>query len=155
MQTQAQTALMAPGGDVTAVRQLFADLLERRENLQEIADLMAGCDVRYDMGERSPEPATGWFAPPVRLGTGGRLADLLHDGRPALVDFEPDQTLRRAVEPWSDRVAYRAAPAPEPPAVALLIRPDGYVAWTRPPAGGPAVTDDLEQALCRWFGGGA
>ena len=155
MQTQAQTALMAPGGDVTALRQLFADLLERRENLQEIADLMAGCDVRYDMGERSPEPATGWFAPPVRLGTGGRLADLLHDGRPALVDFGPDQTLRRAVEPWSDRVAYRAPPAPEPPAAALLIRPDGYVAWTRPPAGCHAVTDDLEQALCRWFGAGA
>lgn len=64
MQTQAQTALMAPGNNVTALRDLFTELLGRRENVQLVADLMAGSDVRYDMGEEKPAPPTGRFVPP-------------------------------------------------------------------------------------------
>ncbi len=64
MHTQAATALMAPGGDVIALRQLFAELLERPENMHMVAALMAGADVRYDMGEENPAAPTGWFVPP-------------------------------------------------------------------------------------------
>ncbi|HEY4455934.1 MAG TPA: FAD-dependent monooxygenase [Pseudonocardiaceae bacterium] len=148
MQTQSQTALMAPGSDVTALRELFGEMLTRQETVRQIADLMAGSDVRYDMGEPDPADATGWFAPNVDLvtedGQQRRLAELCRDGRTLLLDLAGD--LADAVEPWSDRVVRVAAYADNPPADALLIRPDGYVAWagTEP--------DGLQAALRRWLG---
>lgn len=153
MQTQSQTALMAPGSSVTALRDLFGELLERKENLQAVADLMAGADVRYDMGDPGAPRPTGWFVPDIRLADGGpdaRLAELLRDGRPTLVDLAGDERLRRAVEPWTDRVAYVKATAVDAPAPALLIRPDGYVAWS-----GGASGEGLTAALRRWFGAAA
>ncbi len=154
MQTQAQTALMAPGGSVTALRELFTELLSRRENVRLIADLMAGTDVRYDMGEAEPGDATGWFAPSLDLKTGDgrvvRLAELRRDARPLLVDLSDGAALAEAVSPWSDRVARVAAQAATPSATApvpsLLIRPDGYVAWSGDDP------DGLRAALGRWFG---
>ncbi|MEU8384215.1 FAD-dependent monooxygenase, partial [Streptosporangium sp. NPDC048865] len=49
MHTQAQSALLAPGGEVTALRALFSELLEHDENRRRVAELMAGSDIRYDM----------------------------------------------------------------------------------------------------------
>ncbi|WP_051735849.1 FAD-dependent monooxygenase [Amycolatopsis rifamycinica] len=150
LQSQAQTALMAPGSAVTALRELFAAMLANRENVRLIAALLAGADVRYDMGEPDPVAPTGWFAPNLDLvtesGRPHRLAELCRDARPLLLDLSGDAGLAAAVAPWSDRVARVAARAATPPAPALLIRPDGYVAW----AG--ADTDGLRAALGRWFG---
>ncbi|HWO60607.1 MAG TPA: FAD-dependent monooxygenase [Umezawaea sp.] len=149
-QSQAQTALMAPGSAVTALRELFATMLSRRENVRLIADLLAGADVRYDMGEPDPAAPTGWFAPGLDLvtesGRPRRLAELCRDARPLLLDLSGRADLAEAVAPWSDRVARVAARTAAPPAPALLIRPDGYVAW----AG--AGAEDLRAALGRWFG---
>ncbi|MFC8800362.1 FAD-dependent monooxygenase [Promicromonospora sp. NPDC057138] len=150
MQTQAQTALMAPGSDVTALRQLFAELLTRRDNVQQVADLLAGADVRYDMGEERPAASTGWFAPDLALttedGRAQRLAELLRDARPLLLDTTGDTSLAAAAAPWADRVVRVSAQVESAPAPALLVRPDGYVAW----AG--ADPDGLRTALHRWFG---
>lgn len=150
MHTRAGTALLAPGGDVTALRQLFAELLDWTENTRKVASLVAGADVRYDMGEEHPAAPTGWFAPPLDLTTGdGRarpLAELLRDARPLLLDLTGGSDLAATVEPWRDRVRRVTATADEAPAPALLIRPDGYTAW--------AGTDPegLRAALTRWFG---
>lgn len=151
MQTQAQTALMAPGNNVTALRDLFTELLGRRENVQLVADLMAGSDVRYDMGEEKPAPPTGWFVPPLDLttedGRQRRLADLTHDARPLLLlDATDDTELAAAAAPWADRVRRIPGTIKDAPAPALLIRPDGYVAWA---GSDPAA---LRTALARWFG---
>jgi len=150
MQTQSQTALMAPGSDVTAFRELFAEMLTRRENVQLIADLMSGADVRYDMGEPDPAEPTGWFAPSLDLkaddGRPHRLAELGRDARPLLLDLSGGTELAAAASPWSSRVVPVTAHTATPPAPALLIRPDGYVAW----AG--ADPDGLRAALGRWFG---
>lgn len=54
---------MAPGSNVTALRDLITELLGHRDNTQLIADLMAGSDVRYDMGKEKPAPPTGRFVP--------------------------------------------------------------------------------------------
>jgi 2-polyprenyl-6-methoxyphenol hydroxylase-like FAD-dependent oxidoreductase len=157
MQTQAQTALMAPGGDVTALRELFGELLRRQENVQYIADLMAGSDVRYDMGDPGADPLTGHFAPELILHTASgtrRLAELMHDGRPMLIDLTGDPVvLDQAVQGWDGRVARITAIADNPPARGLLVRPDGYVAWALA-AGEPdkEAADGLRRALSRWFG---
>jgi 2-polyprenyl-6-methoxyphenol hydroxylase-like FAD-dependent oxidoreductase len=151
MQTQSQTALMAPGSAVTALRELFAEMLARRENVRLIADLMAGTDIRYDMGGTDdPSETTGRFAPDLNLTTEDghprRLAELCREARPLLLDLSRGAELGTAVSPWSDRVTRVIAHAETPPAPALLIRPDGYVAW----AG--ADPNGLRAALARWFG---
>jgi hypothetical protein len=152
MHTRAATALLAPGGDVTALRLLFAELLGRTENLHLVAALLAGADVRYDMGEEHPAAPTGWFVPPLDLTTDdghpGRLAELLREARPVLVDLTGGNDLAVIAEPWNDRVHRVTAVAGDAPASALLIRPDGYVAW----AG--ADPDSLKAALTRWFSPG-
>lgn len=150
MQTQSQTALMAPGSDVTALRELFTEMLASRENLKLIADLMAGSDIRYDMGEPDPAAPTGWFAPNLDLttedGRSTRLAELRRDARPLLLDLSGGTMLAEAVSPWAYRVVRVAASSANAPAAALLVRPDGYIAW----AG--ADPDGLRAALGRWFG---
>jgi len=150
MATQAdRTALLAPGGDVTALRQLFAELLGSTENVRMIAALMAGSDVRYDMGEEHPAAPTGWFVPPLTVTTADgdrRVAELLRDARPLLLDLTGGDNLAATAEPWHDRVHHVTATAAD--ASALLIRPDGYVAW----AG--TDPDGLKAALTRWFSPG-
>ena len=150
MQTQAgRTALMAPGADVTALRQLFAELLRRTENVRMVAELSAGSDVRYDMGEEHPAAPTGRFVPPLDVTTADgrtrRLAELLHDACPLLLDLTGGHDLAATAEAWHDRVRRVTATADDAPAPALLIRPDGYVAW----AGDDP--DGLKAALTRWF----
>lgn len=145
--TQAESALTAPGADVTALREVFTEFLTRPDNVRSIAAAMAGTDIRYDMGEDEPADLTGWFVPPLVLTTADgqtrRVAELLHDGRPVLLDTTAGHDLADLAESWSDRVHYVAANAEGSPA--LLIRPDGYVAW----AGDDP--DGLKAALTRWF----
>jgi 2-polyprenyl-6-methoxyphenol hydroxylase-like FAD-dependent oxidoreductase len=156
IQTQAQTALMAPGGDVTALRELFGELLQRKENVQQIAELMAGSDVRYPMGEASLHPWAGHFAPDLVLQTSSgarRLAEMMRDGRPLLVDWSKDGSLQEVAQGWRERVSVITVDDGDAPARALLIRPDGYVAWAadlRDSAA--AVALGLRRSLSIWFG---
>jgi 2-polyprenyl-6-methoxyphenol hydroxylase-like FAD-dependent oxidoreductase len=152
VQTQAQLALMSPGPAITALRQVVAELLETPDATAQIAGLLAGSDVRYRMHVGTAHALTGRFAPDLTLRTGSgvtRLAELLHRGRPLLVNLTGSSHLADLTEAWRDRVdlvtAHATAP---PPADALLVRPDGYVAW----ALGPDGTDDLLDALATWFG---
>jgi hypothetical protein len=104
------------------------------------------------MGEEHPAAPTGWFVPPLDLTTGAgrprRLAELLRDARPLLVDLTGGDDLASTAAAWHDRVRRVPATADDAPAPALLIRPDGYVAW----AGADA--DGLKAALTRWFSPG-
>ncbi|MBA0050000.1 FAD-dependent oxidoreductase [Streptomyces sp. AJS327] len=152
LHTRAGSALTSPGEDITAVRGLVGELLASPDGTRLIADLMAGADVRYDMGEEEPAAPTGWFVPPLDLRAGGRslrLAELLRDARPLLLDLTGGPDLAAVAEPWTGsaaRVRYVPATAEEAPAPALLIRPDGCVAWAGADPG------DLKAALIRWFG---
>jgi 2-polyprenyl-6-methoxyphenol hydroxylase-like FAD-dependent oxidoreductase len=147
MHTQAQSALNAPGADVTALRELFGELLTDPRNVQHIAETMAGSDVRY---ETAGHPLTGRFAPDMDLHTASgptRLAQLTRDARPLLLDMT--ETGLPSDGPWQ---LVRADARPEQ-ATALLLRPDTYVAWAssaaRPDA---AEIDELRAAAARWFG---
>lgn len=148
MQTQAQTALMAPGQDVTALRNLFVEFLRDTDNVQRIADLLAGSDVRYDMGESDSDELTGRFAPSANLildnGQKVRLPELFRTAGPIVIDLTGG-TLESTVAPWSQRVERIQAKAIGT-ATSMLIRPDGYVAWS---GRQPAL---LREALERWFG---
>ncbi|MDQ7810363.1 FAD-dependent monooxygenase [Amycolatopsis sp. A133] len=148
MHTQAQSALISPGGDVTALRELFGELLRLPGTVQHIADLMSGADVRYKPG--TDHPLDGRWAPDLVLDDGTRLADLTTTARPLLLDFTG--SLGDELRGWTDRVDLVTGHAPGD-ATALLVRPDGYVAWAASSAE-PDGTDRkaLRAALERWFG---
>jgi hypothetical protein len=79
------------------------------------------------------------------------VAELMRAGRPVLLDLAGRADLTAAARDWAGRVNVIAATGPGGPADAVLIRPDGYVAW----AAGPDAPDGpgtLRQALHAWFG---
>ncbi|GII29229.1 FAD-dependent monooxygenase [Planotetraspora mira] len=160
MHTQAQGVLVGPGSEITALRELFGELLEDRHTVQRLADLIAGAGIRYDMGAVPADPAaaslTGRWAPDLLLHTETgtvRLAELTRDARPLLLDLTDGGTLADSVAPWRDRVDVVTARCEDPNVTALLLRPDCYVAWASA-APGPdgRQREELRSALTRWFG---
>ncbi|OBB85539.1 FAD-dependent oxidoreductase [Mycobacterium colombiense] len=147
MHSLSQTALMTPGPEVGALRTLLGELFAIPEVAEHMAKLLAGNDVRYDVGD--DHPLSGWPIPELTLDDGRRVAELLHDARPVLLDL--DGTVTVAARGWADRVDTVTAKIADRPAAALLIRPDGYVAWAADTFG-PADEAALDAALQRWFG---
>jgi 2-polyprenyl-6-methoxyphenol hydroxylase-like FAD-dependent oxidoreductase len=144
MHSQAQLALAAPGPEVEALRTLFAELTALPDVTKHLAGLLAGSDVRYDVGD--DHRLSGLMVPDFDLDDGRRVVELLHDARPVLIG----RAASRVARAWSDRVNVVTAELVDGPA-AILIRPDGYVAWA---ADGfdDGDADRLRAALTRWFG---
>jgi 2-polyprenyl-6-methoxyphenol hydroxylase-like FAD-dependent oxidoreductase len=147
MHSMSQTALMAPGPEVAALRTLMGELFAIPDVARHMAKLLAGNDVRYDVGD--DHRLSGWLVPDLTLDDGRRVAELLHDARPVLLDL--DGAVADTARGWTDRVDTVSASIAEHPAAALLIRPDGYVAWAADEFG-PADEAALRGALQRWFG---
>ncbi len=148
MQSMSQTALFRPGPEIAALRELFKELLQQPGVAEHMAHLLAGSDVRYDVGD--DHPLAGRLAPDLTLDDGRRIAELLHQGRAVLLDLSGGQ-VGEVAGGWTDRVDVVAGVAADFEACALLIRPDGYVAW----AADTFEADDqnrLHAALQRWFG---
>lgn len=162
LSAQAQSALQAPGGDVDALRGVMAELFRDGAAVGRAAALIAGSDLRYDMGGASGHPLLGGFAPDLPLTTAAgptRLAELARAARPLLLDLTAGARAAAQVPGWSPRVDVVPAavrpPAAAAPFTAALIRPDGYVAWaTSSELPSPAEFADLRAAGGRWFGVG-
>jgi 2-polyprenyl-6-methoxyphenol hydroxylase-like FAD-dependent oxidoreductase len=148
MHSMSQTALFGPGPEIAALRELFKELLQQPGVAEHMAHLLAGSDVRYDTGDS--HPLSGRLVPDLTLGDGRRVSDLLHQGRPVVLDLSGGH-VGDAAPGWTDRVDVVVGETADVEACALLIRPDGYVAW----AADTFETDDedrLHTALERWFG---
>src|SRR5215208_1603739 len=148
MHSMSQPALCGPGPEIAALRELFTELLRLPSVAEHMAHLLAGSDVSYDMG--NDHPLAGRLAPDATLGDGRRLAELLHQGRPVLLDLSGG-VVGEAALGWADRVDIAAGQTDDLEACALLIRPDGYVAWAADTFE-RADEDRLRAALQRWFG---
>lgn len=163
LQTRAQRVLS--GDDVygDAARELFGELLQFPDAAGHVGQLIAGSDVRYDMaapGQAAPpgglHALVGRLAPDLRLVTADghtRVAELMRAARPVLLDFTEDGRVAAAAAGWDDHVTLVIVRplTGAGPADALLIRPDGYVAW----ASGPEATEPsvgLAEALRTWCG---
>ncbi|MEU8662560.1 FAD-dependent monooxygenase [Actinoplanes philippinensis] len=145
MSTQAQSALIAPGDQVTGLRALFAELLRKPEVTGHIAALMSGADITYPADAH--DPLAGRTAPDVIVhGEHGpvRLAELTRSARPLLLDSTG--TFTAATAPWRDRVDVVTGTLEGTTASALLIRPDCFTAWSA------GTHDTLRAALTRYFG---
>jgi hypothetical protein len=142
--SQAQTALLAPGDEVTGLRTLFGELLEQPGVVQAIADLVAGADVRYPVGDGA-HPLAGWPAPDLDLRTARgtvRLAELVRDAKPLLIDLSQSDLSADGVD------IVRATADTE--ITALLLRPDSYVAWASTDP--HPDTEALRRTAREWFG---
>jgi hypothetical protein len=135
------------------LRDITSELLSMDEPSQRFAAMMSGLGIHYDLGEG--HPLLGRRMPDLDLGTADgpvRVFTLLHDARPVLLNLGKPGDVD--ITPWADRVKLIDAKyvgAFELPALgavtapaAVLVRPDGYVAWVgeRP----------LADALTTWFG---
>ncbi|GAB3572384.1 FAD-dependent monooxygenase [Amycolatopsis endophytica] len=153
LNAQAQSALIAPGGDVTGLRAVFGELLGDPDTVRRLAALTAGADVRYELGEA--HPLVGRFAPAVEVDTGAgtvRLAELTRTARPLLLDLTEDGALADALSGWDGQVEVVRGRSRTTPLTALLIRPDGYLAWASDrPRPGDEDREELRTALRSWF----
>jgi 2-polyprenyl-6-methoxyphenol hydroxylase-like FAD-dependent oxidoreductase len=146
MHSMAQSALMASGPEVAQLRTLFTELIAIPEVAQHLGRLLAGSDVRYDVGD--DHRLSGYLVPDVTLDDGRRVASLLHTARPVVLDLCGGAAAAQARN-WANRVDTVEGRLAGGPA-ALLIRPDGYVAWAAD-GFGPADAENLQTALRRWF----
>ncbi|WP_433527218.1 FAD-dependent monooxygenase [Nocardia pseudovaccinii] len=145
--TRAQVALMRLDQRSKALREVVTDLLGTRDGSTAIFKRIAGVLHRYDLG--GDHHLIGAVAPDIELSDGSRLGAHCADGRAILLDLADSAELRTITAPWSDRVrVVTAKPVAPRDLSAMLIRPDGYVAW----AADSGERDGLGEALRRWFG---
>jgi 2-polyprenyl-6-methoxyphenol hydroxylase-like FAD-dependent oxidoreductase len=154
--TMAQVALMRPDDRIEALRDTVSELLSMDEPRRRFAAMMSGLDIHYDLGEG--HPLLGRRMPDLDLVTAHgplRVYTLLHNARPVLLNL--DEPGGFDITPWADRVQFVDATSAGPwelPAIglvtaptAVLVRPDGYVAWV-----GDQTEMGLADALTNWFG---
>lgn len=154
--TMAAVALRRDDDRTKALRETMADLLGMDEPRRRVAADLTGLGIRYDLGDG--HPLLGRRMPDLDLGTTGgvrRTYELLHAARPVLLNFGAPGAFD--IAPWADRLQLLDAAydgvweLPGPGVVsapaAVLVRPDGYVAWV-----GDGTGQGLTEALTRWFG---
>jgi hypothetical protein len=153
-----------------ALRELFGDVLEHPEPLQHIRELLRepgqlrhigelieGSDVRYPMpaSNAQPHPLVGKLAPDLQLETRHgrtRVAEFMHAAQGVLLDLTAGSAVAEAAPDQAGLITVITARClTEPaPAAALLIRPDGRVAWAAGP-GTPDPAAGMNTALRTWF----
>ncbi len=155
--TMAQIALGGTGERIDALRDVLTELLAMDEPRKRFAGMLSGLDIHYDLGEG--HPLAGRRMPDLDLDTADgpiRVFTLLHEARPLLLNLGEPGGFDGS--PWADRVRFvdaRHDGVWELPVLgevaaprAVLIRPDGHVAWV-----GDLTDPALPQALTTWFGG--
>jgi 2-polyprenyl-6-methoxyphenol hydroxylase-like FAD-dependent oxidoreductase len=153
--TMAATAFTRSDPRIDALRDLLSELLAMDEPRKRLAGMISGLDIHYDLGEG--HPLLGRRMPDLDLVTAAgleRVFTLLHDARPLLLDLGEPGGLE--ITPWADRVRLVEADyagawelpviGPVAAPTAVLVRPDGYVAWV-----GEHTDAGLTEALARWF----
>ncbi|MFJ3327986.1 FAD-dependent monooxygenase [Streptomyces griseus] len=156
MNTRAQGLLLLGGPEVQPLREVFGELVRFDEVARHLAAMVSGQEIRYDVGGGS-HPLLGRRMPHLELlGAEHKTSttELLRTGRGLLLDLAGNARLRQRAVPWAARVDTVVAEPQDGPAAqdlagttALLIRPDGHVAWAA-----PGSHHDLPMALERWFG---
>nr|QVQ68811.1 mmyOIV [uncultured bacterium] len=159
LNTRAQLALMRPDEQhTTPLRTIMNELLAMDEANAFFAGMISGVSVRCAGLPNDPaeaaHPLAGSFAGQLTVEKGHEaqtpVAELLHSARPLVVVSGGRPDLMEVAHGWRDRVELVEGRVLErPEAEALVVRPDGYLAWVAAPASDPV---QFQSALARWFG---
>lgn len=140
--TRAQMVLLSTEPGPRALRQVFGELMEFEDVNRHLMEKITAIGIRYDFGDG--HPLLGRRMRDIGL-KHGHLYGLMHAGRGLLLD----QTGRLSVEGWADRVDHVVEASEEIDMPAVLLRPDGHVAWVGEDQEG------LRAVLPTWFGAAA
>ncbi len=162
--SMAQIALSSPDDRHQALRETVAEKLSMDAPRKRFAGMMSGLDIHYDLGDGGEgHPLLGRRVPDLDLVTATgtlRVYTLLHDARPVLLNLGAPGDLD--ITPWADRIQVIDATYTGPwelPVIgvvtaptAVLVRPDGYVAWVEVGDRTHSSHQGLTEALSTWFG---
>ncbi|MBF5043219.1 FAD-dependent oxidoreductase [Aggregicoccus sp. 17bor-14] len=145
--SRAQVALMRPSRSSRALEAILRDLIATRDGATYFAERVWGVSLRYGLG--GEHPLVGRSCPDFELENGSRLGTRLQEGSGVLLDFGPQGPLRALEGRWGERVRYVACDARDRLGLsAVLVRPDGFVAWASDTA---ATPEEVARAAARWF----
>jgi 2-polyprenyl-6-methoxyphenol hydroxylase-like FAD-dependent oxidoreductase len=145
--SRAQVAVMRPEPHSAALRAIVSDLIQTADGATYFAGRTWGIYTKYDAG--GEHPMAGHSAPDFELEGGMRLNGLMQAGGWMLLDFRASAALQELAAAWRTGIRYVSTRAEEELGLsAVLIRPDGFVAWA---AEGTADAGDIEQVLERWL----
>lgn len=137
--TRAQAELISTAAGPQAVRRLFTELMDFDDVNRYLTEKITAISVRYDFGDG--HELRGRRQRNIALAT-GNLYDTMHEGRGLLID----RTGRLTVGGWADRVDQIVDANVELDVPAMLLRPDGHIAWVG------HSQSELDSGLARWFG---
>ncbi|MFD6435286.1 FAD-dependent monooxygenase [Streptomyces venezuelae] len=165
---RAAIELRLTGQEMAPLREVLAGVLTHKDAAAHLAGVLSGLGIRYDLGP-GEHPLLGRRMPPAQEvtradGTRTSVAQLLHAARGVLITTDGADgaggKAAQLAQDWSDRIdivtgtwttdtadTAGAGDAAGAFPQAVLIRPDGYVAWTA-----PGTDSDLTDVLTRWFG---
>jgi 2-polyprenyl-6-methoxyphenol hydroxylase-like FAD-dependent oxidoreductase len=146
--TRAQVAIMRPDPYAQAIASVIRDLIQTRDATTYFVGKTSGMLMRYNLP--GDHPLIGCSVPDFELEDGTRIGELLHDGKGLLLDFEESGELYAFGQRWKKRLKYVSAKAKDRRGLtALLVRPDGFVAWT---ANSSPNFSEVERSIEHWFG---
>lgn len=145
--SRAQAAIMKPDPGARALNAIMRDLIETRDVATYIAGRLWGITTRYDLGDT--HPLVGHSVPNFEFEDGTTMGELMRDGRGMLLVFDGNVSLKTLASEYGDRLKYVACRAKELLGLsAVLIRPDGFVAWASESA---PNEQSIRQAAALWF----
>lgn len=146
--SRAQVMIMKPDPEARALNAIIRDLINTRDGATYIAGRVWGVLTHYDLG--GDHPLVGHSTPNFEFEDGVNIGELMHDGQGILLDFGMNASLKTLASNYGNRMKYISGGAKEQLGLsALLIRPDGFVAWA---CESKPNMDSAEQAAMRWFG---
>lgn len=145
--SRAQIAIMKPGPTGRALNAIFRDLIDTRDGATYFASRVWGINTHYNLGGK--HPLVSRSVPNFELEDGATIGQFMHDGRGILLDFGMNDSLKALADEYGDQIRYVSGTAKDQLGlIALLIRPDGFIAWAsdqHPDA------EEARQAAAAWF----
>jgi 2-polyprenyl-6-methoxyphenol hydroxylase-like FAD-dependent oxidoreductase len=145
--SRAQVAIMKPDPHARALHAIVRDLINTRDGATYMAGRVWGVQIHYNL--IGNHPLAGYSVPNFEFEDGTKMGELMHDGRAILLDFNMNASLKALADEYGNSIRYVSGRVKDRLAVsALLIRPDGIVAWA---SDNDPDFNELQKAAARWF----